>query len=119
MPERSSNGSSKQPHASREQLQRRIDELSAQLVETERALSAAKRERDEHKISAAGASVSELEAQKSKAELIKDKEALRDALQVCYNTNSIITYCCPAAFPTGRPCRTQAKGLSQTALDLG
>ncbi len=82
MPERSSNGGSKQPHASREQLQRRIDELSAQLVETERALSAAKRERDEHKISAAGASVSELEAQKSKAELIKDKEALRDALQV-------------------------------------
>ena len=31
---------------------------------------------------AVGASVSELEAQKSKAELIKDKEALRDALQV-------------------------------------
>lgn len=74
MPERSSNGGSKQPHASREQLQRRIDELSAQLVETERALSAAKRERDEHKITAAGASVSELEAQKSRAELVKDKE---------------------------------------------
>lgn len=81
MPEHS-NGAAKQPHVPREQLQRRIDELSAQLVETERALSAAKRERDEHKISAAGASVSELEAQKSKAELAKDKEALRDALQV-------------------------------------
>ena len=81
MPERS-NGAAKQPHVSREQLQRRINELSAQLVETERALSAAKRERDENKISAAGASVSELEAQKSMAELVKDKEALRDALQV-------------------------------------
>ena len=81
MPERS-NGATKQPHVSREQLQRRIDELSVQLVESERALSAAKRERDEHKISAAGASVSELEAQKSRAELVKDKEALHDALQV-------------------------------------
>ena len=81
MPERS-NSSAKQPHVSREQLQARIDELSAQLIESERALWTAKRERDEHKISAAGASVSELEAQKSRAELIKDKEALHDALQV-------------------------------------
>ena len=41
-----------------------------------------KRERDEHKIAAAAASVSELEAHKARAELEKDKKALHDAIQV-------------------------------------
>ena len=41
-----------------------------------------KRERDEHKIAAANASVSELEAHKARAELDQDKRALHDAIQV-------------------------------------
>lgn len=77
-----SNGSAKQPSSSREALQRRIDELSAALVEAERTVQALKKERDEHKIQAASASVSELEAHKSRSELARDKEALHDALQV-------------------------------------
>ena len=79
-----SNGTARQSSSSSsfEALQKRIEELCAQLVESERNLSAVKRERNEHKIHAAGASVSELEAHKSKAELAKDKEALHDALQV-------------------------------------
>ena len=68
--------------SSREQLQRRVDALSAQLVEAERALQVVKRERDEHKIAAASASVSELEAHKARAELEQDKKALHDAIQV-------------------------------------
>lgn len=77
-----SNGASRQPSSSREVLHRRIEELSAQLVELERNLLALKKERDEHKIQAAGASASELEAHKAKGELARDKVALHDALQV-------------------------------------
>ena len=78
-----SNGPARQSSASsREQLQQRVDALSAQLVEAERALQAVKRERDEHKIAAANASVSELEAHKARAELEQDKRALHDAIQV-------------------------------------
>ena len=78
-----SNGPARQPSSSsREQLQHRVDALSAQLVEAERALQAVKRERDEHKIAAANASVSELQAHKARAELDQDKRALHDAIQV-------------------------------------
>ena len=59
-------------------------------MEAERTVQALKKERDEHKIQAASASVSELEAHKSRSELARDKEALHDALQVNLPLKSLL-----------------------------
>jgi hypothetical protein len=53
-------------------------------------VQALKKERDEHKIQAASASVSELEAQNSRSKLARDKEALHDALQVNISLQSLL-----------------------------
>lgn len=107
-PEHSNGPARQSSSSSREQLQQRVDALSAQLVEAERALQAAKRERDEHKIAAANASVSELEAHKARAELEQDKKALHDAIQVARNPTPavlVIATHLPGADACKRPLR--------------
>lgn len=107
-PEHSNGPARQSSSSSREQLQQRVDALSAQLVEAERALQAAKRERDEHKIAAANASVSELEAHKARAELDQDKKALHDAIQVACNPTPavlVIATHLPGADASKRPLR--------------